>query len=124
MASFSVQTIEFIFKRSNFNSNRSITSRRITTACQPQRQAIVRAVPPGPALVWAILPGSGRRQPRCPVPLPRPRRRAEVHNGWALPPAIGTSLTSKGMYNTKHMKQFSKYKRRLKNTLYNETSLK
>jgi hypothetical protein len=67
MASFSVQTIEFIFKRSNFNSNRSIMSRRITTACQPQWQAIVRAVPPGPALVGAVLPGSGRRQPRCHV---------------------------------------------------------
>jgi hypothetical protein len=43
-ANFSVQTIEFVFKQSNFNSNGSITSRRITTVRRPQQQAVVRAV--------------------------------------------------------------------------------
>jgi hypothetical protein len=34
-SSFSVQTVEFVFKRSNFNSNESITSHRVTTVRRP-----------------------------------------------------------------------------------------
>jgi hypothetical protein len=60
-ASFSVQTIKFVFKRSNFNSNGSITSRRITTARRSQRQAVVRAAPPpGPAAMSSTAGGSAR----------------------------------------------------------------
>jgi hypothetical protein len=44
-ACFSVQTVEFIFKQSNFNSNRPITNRRVTTVRQSQRQAVVRVIP-------------------------------------------------------------------------------
>jgi hypothetical protein len=35
-ASFLVQTVEFVFKRSNFNLNGPTTSRRITTAHRSQ----------------------------------------------------------------------------------------
>jgi hypothetical protein len=48
MASFSVQTIKFIFKRLNFNSNGSITSRRVITIRRP-------APPPNPATTSSIL---------------------------------------------------------------------
>jgi hypothetical protein len=37
--------IEFIFKRSNFNSYGSITSRHVTTMHRPQRQTIMQTVP-------------------------------------------------------------------------------
>jgi hypothetical protein len=36
MASFSVQTIEFVFKWSNLNSNGPIKRHRVTTAHRPQ----------------------------------------------------------------------------------------
>jgi hypothetical protein len=45
--SFSVQTVEFIFKRSNFNLSGPIRSRHVTTTRQPQRQVVVRMVPSG-----------------------------------------------------------------------------
>jgi hypothetical protein len=43
--SFSVQMVEIVFKRLNFNSNEPITRRHVTAACRPQRQMVVRAVP-------------------------------------------------------------------------------
>jgi hypothetical protein len=45
--SFSVQTIEFVFKRSNFNLNEAIRRRHLTTAHRPQRRAVVQVVAPG-----------------------------------------------------------------------------
>jgi hypothetical protein len=49
--SFSVQTIEFVFKRSNFNLNEAIRRRHLTTAHRPQRRAVVQVVAPGST--WA-----------------------------------------------------------------------
>jgi hypothetical protein len=100
-ASFPVQMVKFVFKRSNFNSNRPITSHRITAASRPQRQAVVRAVPSGSTPAWTVPSNPGRRQPHRPVLLPRPRRRAVAPDDWAvtpseraLPPATRTSLIS------------------------------
>jgi hypothetical protein len=45
-ASFSVQTVKFVFKRLNFNSNKPITSCRVTTALRPQRQVVVPTLTP------------------------------------------------------------------------------
>jgi hypothetical protein len=42
--------VEFVFKRSNFNLNRPIRSRRVTAAHRPQRQVVVQTLPPGPTL--------------------------------------------------------------------------
>jgi hypothetical protein len=39
---FSIQTVKFVFKRSNLNLNKSITRRYVTTASRPQWQPLVR----------------------------------------------------------------------------------
>jgi hypothetical protein len=91
-----IQTIKFIFKQSNLNSNGPIRSWQWTTAHRLQW----RALPPGPTLVWAVSSDLDERYPYRPVPLPRlPRRvvspghQAIAPSGRVLPPATGTSLS-------------------------------
>jgi hypothetical protein len=65
-ASFLVQTVEFVFKRSNFNSNRPITSHRV-------RQAVVWAIPsgvtarPGSSVSGTARPGQASALPPGPI---------------------------------------------------------
>jgi hypothetical protein len=69
---FLVQTVEFIFKWSNFNSNRPIINHHITIACRLQRQTVVRAVPsgantrPGSSAGGTVRPGQAPAPPSNP----------------------------------------------------------
>jgi hypothetical protein len=54
MVSFSVQMIEFIFKRSNLNSNRLIKKCRITATHRPQRRMVMRTVLLDPTQARAV----------------------------------------------------------------------
>jgi hypothetical protein len=75
MASFLVQMVKFICKRSNFNLNGPIMNRHTTTARRPQRQMVVRTVPSDPTPAQMILPGLNKCQPHHPITLPhRPGR--------------------------------------------------
>jgi hypothetical protein len=55
MASFSIQTVKFIFKQLNLNSNGSITCRHTATALWPQWQPLVQAVTSGTAPTRVLL---------------------------------------------------------------------
>jgi hypothetical protein len=74
MASFSVQTIKFIFKRLNFNSNGSITSRRIITIRRPQRQV----VPPDANIRPDSSTGGTAWPEQVPAPPPNPATTSSI----------------------------------------------
>jgi hypothetical protein len=92
MTSFSVQTVEFVFKRSNFNSNEPISSRRVTTVCRPQRQKIVRVVPPGATAQPDFSAGGTTRPGQAPAPplslAAHPRWWAVAFGGRAIAPRL------------------------------------
>jgi hypothetical protein len=78
--------VEFIFKRANFNSNGPITSRHVTTTYRPQRQAVVRAVPPDATVQPGFNADDAIRPGQAPAPPPGPVATSSRAGDSARPP--------------------------------------